>query len=228
MLQNTVATLPCLHPDGNVTWSRYVHGEKVTLVTIKNGHERSTNKRYGSLVNYSLVITNVKSNDSAMYFCNGKEIYLEVTTDPNMVAPNDQPEGGNVPVTQMNDRLGFDLEPGQRGTDATAERASDVWKVFVGAVIGVALVLLAILTLRFCSKKRAETNTKKTVTEVIYEEIGNGNMQQMRESDVECPYSCTSIFETSNASTAAAGHLYTVNKLKTKGRSDEECVYSLV
>eukprot|EP00064_Thunnus_orientalis_P023653 superscaffoldBa00009163_g23905 len=165
-MKNTMATLPCPHPEGDVTWSRYINGKKVTLVTIKNGREIITDKRYGSLADHSLVITNVKSYDSAMYHCNHKEIYLHVITDPNMVVPNAQPEGGNVPVTPINDIQGFGLAPDQRGKAADTE-SSDIWKVPVGAVIGAALMLLAMLTLRFCTKKRAErsTNLDKTVTE---------------------------------------------------------------
>ncbi|XP_042247658.1 uncharacterized protein LOC121883443 [Thunnus maccoyii] len=228
VLQNTVATLPCPHPEGDVTWSRYINGKKMTLVTIKNGQEIITDKRYGSLADHSLVITNVKSYDSAMYHCNHKEIYLHVITDPNMVVPNAQPEGVNVPVTPINDIQGFGLAPDQKGKAADTE-SSDIWKVPVGAVIGAALMLLAILTLRFCTKKRAErsTNLDKTVTEVIYEEIENDNMQPRRESDVEYPHYWTSIIETPSTSTTPTDNLYTaVNKLKTNGCGDE-CVYSL-
>ncbi|KAM7394786.1 hypothetical protein PAMP_021569 [Pampus punctatissimus] len=233
VLQNTEATLPCPHPEGDVTWSRYINGEKVTLVKVKNDHKSSMNERYRSLANYSLLIVNVKDTDSSMYDCNGKKIYLDVTTDPNMVVPNAELEGGNIPVTQINDRLGGFLGPGQKGKAAASDaeqQSSDIWKVPVGAVIGAALMLLAILTLRFCSKKRTgrNINVEKTVNEVIYEEIENDNMQQRRESDVECPYYWTSITEIPDTSTPPTDNLYaTVNKLKTKGHGDEQCVYSL-
>ncbi|XP_034721702.1 uncharacterized protein LOC117940569 isoform X2 [Etheostoma cragini] len=52
--QNTVATLPCPHKKGDVTWSRYRHGNPLILVTIKNGEEKRSDKRYGSLADNSL------------------------------------------------------------------------------------------------------------------------------------------------------------------------------
>lgn len=211
--QNTVATLPCPHKKGDVTWSRYTNGERVTLVTIKNGIEQKTDPRFGSLADNSLVIINVTSSDSVMYLCNKAQIYLIVTTD--------------APVTPRNDG------PGQKGiaTDTENQQPSDFLKVPIGVVVGAALVLLVIFTLRFCSKNRLERNTNldKTVTEVIYEEIGAVGEQPGGESYFESPYYCTSISEMpTHSSTPPSNNLYsTVNKRTAEGRSSEECVYSL-
>ncbi|XP_054483581.1 uncharacterized protein LOC129117002 isoform X2 [Anoplopoma fimbria] len=54
VMQNKVATLPCPCGKGNVTWSRFINGKKVTLVKIKNGVEERFDKRYGSLADNSL------------------------------------------------------------------------------------------------------------------------------------------------------------------------------
>ncbi|XP_037621740.1 uncharacterized protein LOC119485950 [Sebastes umbrosus] len=210
--QNTEAILPCPHKKGDVTWSRYTNGGKVKLVTIKNGTGQKNYPRFGSLPDNSLVIIDVTSSDSSMYLCNQKKIYLVVTTD--------------APVTPRND------EPGQKGiaTDTENQQPSDFWKVLVGVVVGAALVLLVILTLRFCSKNRLERNTNldETVNEVIYEEIGAGVEQPGGESYFESPYYCTSISEMPSTSTPTSNNLYsTVNKLTAEGRSSEECVYSL-
>ncbi|XP_041790066.1 uncharacterized protein LOC121604573 [Chelmon rostratus] len=224
-LQNTMAILPCPHREGDVIWSRYINGEKVILVSIESGIEKIPDKHYGSLADNSLLIHNVKPSDSAMYLCNGAQIYLEVTTDPNMVDHN----AGNVPVTERKDESAFGLGPAAAGdADTESQQSSDSWKVPVGVVMGAALALLAVLSLRFCSKKRRETNTSldKTVAESIYEEIEAGVEQPRRESDVESPYYCTSI--TPCSSTPPNNNLYSaVNKLKTKGPSSEECVYYL-
>ncbi|CAK6983361.1 Hypothetical predicted protein, partial [Scomber scombrus] len=233
VLKGTVAQLPCPPPhlpQGDVTWSRYMGGQKVILVTIQNGQERIPDKHYGSLADGSLVITNVKINDSMMYLCNGKQIYLQVTTDPNMLVPSARPEDGNVAVTPVNDRPDFGLGPGQDGEAAAEDQqSSDFWKVAVGAVIGAALVILTALMLRFYLKKRTErnTNNNKPVTEVIYEEIET--MPPRMDSDVECPYYWASISETPSTSTPPpADNLYsTVNKLRTKECSNQEYVYAL-
>ncbi|XP_038590407.1 uncharacterized protein LOC119914931 [Micropterus salmoides] len=230
VLQNTVAVLPCPHKKGNVEWSRYIGGERVILVTIENGEEKKTNKCYGSQADNSLLITNVQSTDSAMYMCNKSQIYLKVTTDPNMVGPN----AGNAPVTPRNDGLGFGSVPGLRGeaaaeeADTEKQRSSDLWKVPVGVLVGAASVLLVFFTLRFCSKKKAGTNSNmvETVTEVIYEEIKDGEEQPRTESDVESPYYWASITETPSSLSPPNYNQYsTINKLKTGGRSYEECVY---
>lgn len=51
---------------------------------IKNGHVSRSDERFGSLENNSLVINNVQSSDPTKYFCNGKQVYLKVTTDPSV------------------------------------------------------------------------------------------------------------------------------------------------
>ncbi|XP_054483580.1 uncharacterized protein LOC129117002 isoform X1 [Anoplopoma fimbria] len=228
VMQNKVATLPCPCGKGNVTWSRFINGKKVTLVKIKNGVEERFDKRYGSLADNSLVIRNVTSSDSLMYLCNTTTVYLNVITDTNTVGPN----AGNVTDRPRNRRLGPVLGPDQKGNaeDAENQQPSDVWKIPVGVVVGVALVLLLIFTLKFCFKNRMEktTNLDETVPEVIYEEIKCGEEQPARESYFESPYYSTSIREMESTSTPPNNTLYsTVNKLTTKGRSSEECVYHL-
>lgn len=219
-LQNSQATLPCHDTKENVTWTRYLNGNgnRLTLVRIKNGKEEILDKNFGSLADKSLVIKKVSASDSLTYLCNEKQVYLKVTTDPNMV------DAGNV--RQRNDGLGFGLGPDEKGIAADAENqhSSDFWKIPVGAVVGAALMLLSVLTMRLISKKRRETNANvdKSGTEVIYEEIEAGTQQPRRESDVESPYYWTSISEIPSTSTSPNDNLYsTVNKLKT------ECVYYL-
>ena len=219
-----MAQLPCPAPPpkGEVTWSRFIGGTEVTLVTTKLDQDTRMDKRYSSLADGSLVITNVKISDDKMYDCNGKKIYLNVTTDPNRLVPSARPEDGNVAVTPVNDRPGFSLGTGQRG------EAADFWKVAVGAVVGAALVILTALMVRFYLIKRNERNTNKnnTATEMIYEEIDT--MPPRTDSDVECPYYWTSISETPSTSTPPADNRHsTVNKLRTTECSDQECVYSL-
>ncbi|KAG8014506.1 Growth arrest-specific protein 8 [Nibea albiflora] len=141
-------------------------------------------------------------------------------------------DAGNVPVTPRIDGMGFGLGQGEKGIAADAENqhSSDFWKIPVGAVVGAALMLLSILTMRLISKKRRQTNASvdKSGTEAIYEEIQAGTQQPRRESDVESPYYCTSFSEIPSTSTSPNDNLYsTVNKIKTKGCSKEECVYYL-
>lgn len=222
VLQNTVATLPCPHAEGDISWTHLSNSKHVTLVSIKNGIKNTLHQRYDLLANKSLVIRNVEPSDERMYFCNQrKTAYLKVTTDPNM-----------VPVTPRNDGLGFGLGPGQKGDAADSEnqQPSDFWKVPVGVVVGAALALLVVLTLRLCSKLKTQTNSNldKTETEVIYEEIEAGEEKPRRGSEVESPYYWTSISDAPSSSTPPNNNLYSqVNKLRTKGRSSGECVYYL-
>ena len=95
---------------GDVTWSRYRDGGRVILVTITNGKKKKSDKRYSSLADNSLVIRKVTSFDTAMYWCNKTQVYLNVITPPNTVAPR----AGNVPVTQRNNGLGSALNKTQR------------------------------------------------------------------------------------------------------------------
>ncbi|XP_028443871.1 uncharacterized protein LOC114561909 [Perca flavescens] len=172
VLQNPTATLPCPHKKGDVTWSRYRDGDLVILVTITNGEEKTSDKRYSSLADNSLVIRNVTALDTAMYLCNKTEVFLKVITPPNVGAQRAR----NEPVTQRNNGLGFCIEP-----DAENQQPSDVWKlaliVVVTVVASAVLVLLVILTLRFCFKNGTERSTRnnnldKTVAdEPLYEEM---------------------------------------------------------
>ncbi|XP_034722323.1 uncharacterized protein LOC117941401 [Etheostoma cragini] len=219
--QNTVATLPCPHKKGDVTWSRYRHGNPVILVTIKNGEETISDKRYGSLADNSLVITNVTPLDTTTYLCNNTRVYLDVVTPPNVGTPS----AGNVPVTQRNNGPG----------STENQQPSGFWKMSVCVVVGAVLVLLVIFTLRFFLKKRSERNTRndnsdKTGTnEPIYEEI-EANEEQRRGmgSYFESPYYRTSISEPPSASTPPSNNLYSaVTKPTAKGCSGETGVYSL-
>ncbi|XP_065816580.1 uncharacterized protein [Labrus bergylta] len=216
--QRETVTLPCPVKSGDVTWKHLTGSQEgKTLVTIRNGEEKITNKdKYGSLADNSLVIKKVDPSDYRMYFCNKHRVYLQETADPNML-----PDAGN--------------EPGQTGVPAGDEAASgdessDLWKVPVGVLVGAALVLFAVFTLRFCSRRKTEThsNVDKTM-EVIYEEIEGVWEQSVRESDVESPYYSSCIRETPNTSTTwTDDHLYSsVNKLSSDGDGRYECVYNL-
>ncbi|XP_051237849.1 uncharacterized protein LOC127352974 isoform X3 [Dicentrarchus labrax] len=221
VLQNSVATLPCPHKMGDVTWTRFKGGTEVILV--KNGKLKTSDERFVSLPDNSLQIKHVTLDDETMYLCNGSRVYLTVKPDPNMV------DAGNVPVTSTISGPGSGLGPGQKGVTAAGDsdpenqQPSDSWKVAVGAVVGAALVLLGVLTFKFCSKKRRETNVavdRTTDAEVIYEEIVDGEEQPRRESDVESPY-----YLAGSSETPLTNNLYSaVNKSK---RSSEECVYYL-
>lgn len=210
--QGSLVTLHCPHARGDVTWSRYIDGKRVTILTTKNDHEHRTNKRFGSLANYSLFIMNVESSDTTMYLCNGvPTVYLNVT------------QKGNIPVTPVDGGRRFDFEEGEEGTDAEDKPSSDIWKVPVGVVIGAALVLLA-FTLRFCSNRsKRNRHQETTVKERIYEEIQHGNMQLRRNPEVGGPT------ETQSSPTPAENVLYdTVNMLKPNVNRSDECVYSLI
>ncbi|KAM3623361.1 uncharacterized protein V6R79_010166 [Siganus canaliculatus] len=228
-LQGSMVTLPCPQKQGDVSWRRVRQGVKVTLVSIKNGNEKVFDKRYGSLADNSLVIRNVTPSDETMYFCNDKTIYLEVTTDPHKSNLN----AGNV--TPRNNRLdlSFGLTEEDAAGEAKSQHPSDFWKVAAGIVIGAALVLLVVFALRYLSKKRGGVNqfthtVDKTSTEVIYEEIGTGEEQLRRETDVESPYYWTPASNASCSTTAPNDNQYsTVNKLKAKVCNTEECVYYL-
>ncbi|XP_069578184.1 uncharacterized protein [Brachyistius frenatus] len=215
VLQHTAATLPCPHAKGNVSWTRYRSSKLVTLVSIINGLDRRTDKRFSSLADNALYISNVEVLDTSMYMCNGRQtVYLEVTTDTNIVPkarPEDEAGGEHV-----------------LDSDQKKQQYSDLWKVPVGVVIGASLVLFSILILRFCSAKRAGRNTSEdqNVNEVIYEDIKDLGEQLRRESGVESPYSWSTITEPPNTCTPLDAHLYsTVNKVKAEGR--EACVYFL-
>ncbi|XP_034721701.1 uncharacterized protein LOC117940569 isoform X1 [Etheostoma cragini] len=196
--QNTVATLPCPHKKGDVTWSRYRHGNPLILVTIKNGEEKRSDKRYGSLADNSLVISHVMPLDTTMYFCNKTRVFLEVITPPNRGATST----GNVPVAPC---LTENQQP------------SGFWKmsvgVMVGVVVGAVLVLLVIFTLRFFLKKRTERSTRNdnsdtpVTDEPIYEEMNRGQ-PRWRDSYFESPSYWTIISEPPSTSTPPSNNLY--------------------
>ncbi|XP_078147945.1 uncharacterized protein LOC144543563 [Centroberyx gerrardi] len=231
VLENQTVTLSCPHAVASeaVRWSRYRNGLREELLTIKDGKDDGPDKRYSSLAdNKSLVITRVKKPDAGFYLCNEKKAeYLTVTTDPKLVGRstprNDGSRSAQGPNLKGPDPVEDEDEP-------EGQQYSDVWKVPVGVVIGAALVLLGILTLRFCSKKRAVENTDvdKTVAEVIYEEIEDSEVRLRREPGVESPYYWTDVTETLGTSTPPNDQPYAkLNKLKTKGRGNVECVYYL-
>ncbi|KAM8878158.1 uncharacterized protein AB9W97_014136 [Spinachia spinachia] len=162
VLQGTEATLPCPDGAGDVTWSRFINGRKVVLVTVANGVEKTEDKRYGSRAKTSLVITNVTPFDTAMHFCNDKKVYLRVTEDPDEVGP----EGG-TPTS---------AGPGLKATAGDAENRPPPrrWRGPVGMVAAAALVMLGVLTVNFCIQNRTARTTELHKTEVIYEEIHVG------------------------------------------------------
>lgn len=227
-LPNTMASLPCPEETGDVTWSYFEQGVRQTLVTIVNGQEVIKNKdKYGSQADNVLLIKKVISSDSRMYCCNKRQVYLYVTTDPNMLAP----KAGHSTLTPHPDEVdsdgsGLKEDSDKEESDPGIQGFSDVWKVLVGVVIGVVPVLLVLLTLRFCSKRREETNRDKTTTpEVIYEEIDDVEDRPGRRSEVESPY-WSSIPVTPNTPTPDNKNLYsTVDKSKDPSRG--ECVYYL-
>ncbi|XP_033985579.1 uncharacterized protein LOC117481790 [Trematomus bernacchii] len=218
------ATLPCPHKKGDVKWSWYKGGNgKVPLVTIENGKVNIIDKHFAFGSDNSLVIENVTPDLERMYLCNNYRIYLEVMKDLNMV----DPEAGYKPVTQRNKGQGVDS--GQEGTAAEPENHQpfDFWKVPVGVVVGAALVLLGIITLRHFSNNREERNPNEdeAVPERIYEEIKDSEHQPGRES-YGSPYYWTSINET--ATTQPNNNKYnSVNRPAAEGGSREECVYHL-
>ncbi|XP_030587955.1 uncharacterized protein LOC115782085 isoform X1 [Archocentrus centrarchus] len=217
VLEHSDAVLSCPHAQGDVTWSRH-KGGLLTLLTVRNGQVSSSDQRFSSRENHELVIRNVVESDTSMYLCNGeKTAYLEVTTDPNKVDPKDQP------VTQRNE---------QTVTAAGADikhSPSDLWKVPVAVLGGAALVFLSLLTLRLWKAKKAARNTSGVETghEVVYEEIGNDDVEPgRRESEVESPYYCSEIREPPNTCTVPTSPLYsTVHKPRPGGREAETCVY---
>ncbi|XP_071359541.1 uncharacterized protein [Trachinotus anak] len=231
VLQNTDAALPCPHKTGNgdVWWKRLRNGDKVSLVSVQNGQKKRHEEHFDSREDKALLIYNVQSSDSGMYFCNEERIYLHVTTDPNMAAPE-------VSITHRINGGGSGLGPDRGGAAAAADadaenqqQPSDLWKIPVGVVIGVTLVLLVLLSRSLCSERRADRRTAdRAVTEVIYEEIEDASLRPGREAGVERPYYWSSITETPNTPTSADTALYsTVNKLRAEGRCREEGVYSL-
>ncbi|XP_039663994.1 uncharacterized protein LOC120563692 isoform X2 [Perca fluviatilis] len=166
VLQNTMATLPCPHKKGDVTWSRLIKGDLVILDTITNGEEKTSDKRYGSLADNSLVIRNVTSFDTATYWCNETQIFLNVITLPNV-----DPSAGNVPVTQRNNGLGF-----TENQQPSGFRKLTVG-VVVGVVVGAVLVLLVTLTLRFCFNNRTERSTRNNLDKTVTDEPINEEMK---------------------------------------------------
>ncbi|XP_060951587.1 uncharacterized protein LOC133028407 [Limanda limanda] len=210
VLQNSVATLPCPHAAGGVSWSRLRNGRHVILVSVTDGLEDRGDKRWGSLADNSLVIAGVRPSDSAWYFCNRKQtVYLEVTTDPK-----------GQEVTPGNDGLGFVLETDHGDTDSET-RPSDLWRVPVGVAVGVAVgaaLVLLVVTVRSCSGRTADGNRDQPEAEGVYEEVGPPG--------VETVVSWSRVSE----ATASNRNLYsTLNKPKVKGHcTDPECVYSFV
>ncbi|CAJ1052801.1 uncharacterized protein LOC123969339 [Xyrichtys novacula] len=225
---NGIAILKCPEK-GNVTWQCLDKGgQRKILLTITNGLEKSTNKsKYGAQADNALLILKVQTFDFRMYFCNNKKVYLRDITDINRLLPKTTnmpgPDGQD-----FGDGSGQARDPAEDEPGSGIQGSSGDWKIFVGVVTGAALVLFVLLTLRFCSKRRAMTNTtmEKTTQEAIYEEIDDVEHQPRRESVVESPSDWSSIADTPNTSTPTNNNLYsTVNK--TKGQSREECVYYL-
>ncbi|KAK2918412.1 hypothetical protein Q8A73_002783 [Channa argus] len=157
VLQDTTAVIPCPDPRPDVTWSCFIHGATVTLVSVKDGQKQKTDKRFELQADNSLVINNVKSDDTSLYLCNGKQVYLNVVT--NSSVKETQPEGK---VTPRNKEV--DLESDQSGTaaagDTVDQPSSDLccsfYYVKVVAVVCAALLLLSISTLKFCSKTKTQ------------------------------------------------------------------------
>ncbi|XP_047433969.1 uncharacterized protein LOC125003813 [Mugil cephalus] len=161
--QGSTATLLCPDAKGDVSWTRYDNGKPELL--FQDGVSKSSDRRYSSNANNALVISQVKASDSRMYLCNGKhQVYLTVTTDPNIVEDDS-------PV------------PDSESDHTENQQPSDWWKILVGVAIGSALVLLAVVTHRLCSAKK-EADVEEAAVEVVYEEIGEKLGQ-----DGDCVYS---------------------------------------
>lgn len=208
VLQNQMVKLPCSHTEGDVSWSRFLNGNKIILVSLENGREVIKNSRFGSEAKNVLVILDVRLSDSGMYFCNQSKIYLEVITDPSVVTPVAATTGG----------------PGVGAGGQENQQASDLWKVPVGVAVGAALTLLSVFTWRLCSKTGGGTNASEAQApaEAIYEEVES----VARQSNNESPYSWISM--TPCRRTPPNKKLYgTANKTKTKGVGGDDCVYYL-
>ncbi|XP_026215162.1 uncharacterized protein LOC113161638 [Anabas testudineus] len=208
VLEKTTAVLSCPDKTAPVTWSRVQGGETVTLV--KNGHVETTDGRFRTQEDGSLVITDVKDSDTSMYQCNRKYVYLNVSKV--------QPEGE---VTPRNDELDPGPDPSEpdpsgpdhSGPDPENHPSSDWWKVPVGVFVGSSLVVLVLVALRFWSKLKTEREprVKKTVTEVIYQEIED---EQKRDpGDQSLVYTAISVAPSSSSVPRPNG---------------DECVYSLL
>lgn len=244
VLENQTATLTCPDAAGSdVTWSRfYGDGNKADLLLIKDGYEVRPSliphRRFGSLADMkSLTITRVKESDSGIYLCNMKRIYLKVVTDPRLLIATRPPDTGVLITSITGSGPNQKASPSSGYKMGTEEpRYTDYWKVLVGVVIGSALVVTAISTKRYCSKRAVrDTNSDKPMTEVIYEEIRDRGVQPRRESDVETPYLLANAPGMQDAPRPGPpnDNLYaSVNKPQTK-RLDhnlhmkENCVYFL-
>jgi len=172
----------------------------MVLVSIRNGLESRTDRRYGSQADGSLLINRVEESDERMYLCNmRKTVYLRVTADPDKAfLSTDQMEGA-----------------------ADIQQSPDWWKIPVGVAVGASLMLLSVLTLKLCSKT---ANSNRAVPETVYEEIQDTSEQ----FGVESPYYST-ITETPTTSTAAYLHPYsTVSRPQAEAFSDQAGVYSLI
>ncbi|KAL6111066.1 uncharacterized protein ACO6RY_20026 [Pungitius sinensis] len=178
VLQGTEATLLCPDEKPDVTWKRLINGKKVDLLTVKNGKKWTEDQRYGYRAPTSLVIRNVTSWDSTMYWCNGKMVYLNVA---ERVGPDAGHEGRTPAPGGPGPRGSAVRSPPRRGRGP------------VGMVVGAALVVLGVLTLNFCSRNRTEKSTELHEAEAIYEEIDVGV-----ESYFESPHHVTRVGEMAN------------------------------
>lgn len=204
VLQHTMATLPCPRKHTDVSWTRYINGEKITLASIKNGRDIIPDKRFALQADKALVIMKVFPSDSGMYLCSSSRIYLNVTTDLKSV--------------------GSTLGPNQKNADEESgnQTSLDIWKTAAGVAAGAALALLSVVTLILCLKRRGQRNQNQTVADVIYEEVKHVE----EEPWLENPY--VYISETAHTSTPTVSVLDSkVNKQRVGGSSGEECVYSL-
>lgn len=154
--QHSAATLLCPHARGNVSWSRYVNGNRVPLLSIINGKENRADPRYSSRANTALVISRVEASDTSLYLCNGeKTVYLEVSTDRSVAAA--QPE--ETTATQ------------RKNGPKPEELPGSSWRVPVrGVAAGASLVMVVVVfAVMFCSARRKPS--RDATSEAIYEEI---------------------------------------------------------
>lgn len=198
-----MATLPCPQGQPNGSWTRYINGKRITLASIKNGEDVIPDKRFGLQADNSLVIMKAFLSDTGMFMCGSSKIYLNVTTDPKSVGST----------------LGSDGEDGGKGSGDNA--SPDISKAAAGVAAGAAVTLLSVVALILCLKRSGQEDQKRTVAEVIYEEV-----KHVEEEPLENPY--VYISEAADASAATVCALYSkVNKQRAGGSSGEEFVYSL-
>ncbi|KAL7858683.1 hypothetical protein AOLI_G00187850 [Acnodon oligacanthus] len=107
--EGNIATLHCGKlTKGNVTWSRDVSGQRVDILTTRNGettkHIADPGRRYGSGADLVLSIFRVSQSDAGRYYCSGATVELTVTSgvrpSPLPVSTLPEEDSGGVSVVE--------------------------------------------------------------------------------------------------------------------------------